>query len=535
MSVSIGGYRLTDAELAVFVGGVTSVALEVLAGRVVAPEFGNSIYVWGSVIGVNLTALAGGYVLGGRSAPERASENAVASVLLQAVVFVIILLVAGDAILQTFDSLPLPARFAPLPPIAFLFGPPVFLLGYINPYVTELAEDPSAGSASGRVYALGTIGSIVGVFGTTFLLIPEFPIQTIELGLGLALVATALYVGDTEPLRVGKAGLLGVVLVGAFLFGGYGLATGGATVYETNTQYSQLSVVDEDGVRTLYLDGAPQSATYIDGREGYAFDYSPYLHIPFLLQDDIDRVLFIGGGGFSSPKRYLAEYPEVTVDVVELDPEVVDVAFEYFDVPSSPRLNVYETDGREFLEDTDRTYDVVVLDAYRKDRVPYHMTTRNFFALAHDRLDADGTLVANLISARSGTGSAFFRAEYRTMSQVFPNVYAFPTSDTPLLQNIEVVASRSETRYTEADLTRRAREREARVGLNLTDEVARYLGPGDVRTDDVPILTDDFAPVDRLLDPQLGRRYVVERNTSNTTALGPGPSVPGTLPTARAA
>jgi spermidine synthase len=525
---------LADSELAVLIAGVTSVGLEILAGRIVAPEFGSSIYVWGSIIGVNLAALAAGYHLGGRTAPVRASSDRIAGVLFQAVLFVVVLLIGSDAILQSFDALPLPPRLAPLPPIALLFGPPVFLLGFVSPYAAELSDKPTAGSASGRVYAIGTLGSIGGVFGTTFVLIPTFPIAVIEILFGFLLILTALWVGDLTRVRVGQALVLVVLLSAGFMIGGSAFQIGGTTVYETQTPYAQLSVVDEDGVRTMYLGSAPQSATYLDERDGYVFEYSSYLHIPLLIQEDTDRVLFIGGGGFTTPKRYLEEYPDVTVDVVELDPAVIDVARDYFGLPNSDRLNVIEGDGREFLEQTEREYDIIVLDAYRKDRVPYHMTTVEFMELAKQRLTADGVMVANLISARSGSGSEFFRAEFKTMGEVFPQVYAFPTSDTSLLQNIELVATKRDSLLTAAAFQRLARDRRERVGLDLTGEVQNYLNASDIETEDVPTLTDDFAPVDRLLDPQLGRRYVVSRNVSSAAAppLAVVGAARGTVPAA---
>ncbi|MFB6218443.1 MAG: spermidine synthase [Halobacteriaceae archaeon] len=501
---------LTAAEAAVFVSGVASIGLEILAGRVVAPEFGSSIYTWGSIIGVTLGALGLGYHVAGRRAPDRASRAALATVFLQAAVFVAFLLAAGEAVLRAADALPVPPRLAPVLPVTVLFGPPVLLLGYVSPYAAELSPEPTAGSASGRVYMLGTVGSLVGAFGTTFLLVPWLSVPVVELGFGLVLVAAA--VALARPVAAGtllRAGLLAVVLIAAFAVSGAGLAAAGTVVHEQDTAYQHLEVVDSGGVRTMYLDGAPQSATYTDGREGYVWSYARYFHLPLLLTENVDRVLFIGGGGFSGPKRYLAEY-NVTVDVVELDPAVVRAARDHFGVPDSPRLHVHVGDGREFLEETDHEYDLILLDAYRKDRVPMHMTTVEFFELARSRLDSDGVLVANVISAASGPGSEFYRAEYRTMRAVFPHVYAFPTSDTPFLQNVELVATKGEG-VSEAELVRRARARAERVGLNLTDEARRYRGPGAVPTDDVPVLRDDRAPVQRLLDPQLGRRYVVER------------------------
>jgi spermidine synthase len=326
----------------------------------------------------------------------------------------------------------------------------------------------------------------------------------------------AVVLASSATRDILRASLLVGLLATAFVVNGTGLTTPGTVVHEESTPYQQLRIADQDGVRTMYLDGAPQSATYVDDREGYVWSYSSYLHLPLLLTDELDRVLFVGGGGFSSPKRYLQEY-NATVDVVELDPAVVDAAREYFEVPDSPRLNVHVGDGREFLETTDRTYDVVVLDAYRKDRVPIQLTTREFFELVSDRLDDDGVLVANVISQVGGPGSAFYRAEYKTMAAAFPHVYAFPTSDTALLQNVELLATKGGG-VSQGELVDRARERVRRVGLNLTDEAARYRGPAAVNTGDVPVLTDDRAPVERLLDPQLGRRYVVE--SKNDTQSG---------------
>jgi spermidine synthase len=237
--------------------------------------------------------------------------------------------------------------------------------------------------------------------------------------------------------------------------------------------------------------------------------------MPLLFRDhpDVDRVLFIGGGGFSGPKRYAHEY-DATVDVVEIDPAVVDAAEQYFDVSESDGMNIYTQDGRVFLQETNRTYDVIVLDAYRADQVPHHLTTVEFMREARSHLSEDGVVVANVISARSGPGSEFYRAQYRTMGEVFPQVYSFPTSTTPSLQNIELVATVDGERVTEAQLRERNRERD--IGIDLSGEIDSYRA--DVEVGDVPILRDDHAPVDRLLRSQAGKRYVVESTNGTATA-----------------
>jgi spermidine synthase len=500
--------------VAVLASGVASMGFEILAGRLVTPAFGSSVYTWGATIGVFLTALSLGYAIGGRHASERASNDTLVLVLGASAMLVAVLSVGGEAVISLSEGLPVADRYAAILPVTVLFGPLTFLLGLISPYAAELADAESQGSASGWVYALGTIGSIAGTFATTFLLIPYVPIWQVELLLGGSLVVAAAYVG----LRTTSARSAGVVIVAACLLILAGatsvVALGGSeVVYETQTAYSDLRITDSDGVRTMYLDGVPQSATYIDGREGYVFGYSPYTHIPLLMQDDVENVLVIGGGGFSTPKRYVEEY-DVTVDVVEIDPQVVDAAKTYFNVSESDDLRIHVQDGRSFLESTDTTYDVVILDAFRKDQVPFHLTTQEFMQLVNDRLDSDGTLMANIISARSGQGSAFYRAMVKTMRTEFPHVYSFPTADTGALQNIELVASKRAEGYSEADL--RANNDPARIGLDLSAQISRYTPTDEIPTDDVPVLTDDYAPTERLLGEQAGKQYVITGYNGST-------------------
>jgi spermidine synthase len=227
-------------------------------------------------------------------------------------------------------------------------------------------------------------------------------------------------------------------------------------------------------------------------------------------------VLFVGGGGFTGPKRFVAEY-DVTVDVVEIDPEVVRVAREYFRLEESADLRVHTMDGRQYLRETDRTYDLIVLDAYEKDKVRFHLTTVEFMELARRRLSAEGILLANLIAAPSGPASRFYRAEYRTMDRVFPQVYSFPTTGGATVQNVELVATREPDPVSESELRERNDRRD--IGIDLSAEIGTYRA--DASTDDVPVLTDDHAPVDDLLDPALGQQYVVNRVPENATTTSP--------------
>ncbi|WP_299268850.1 spermidine synthase [Halorientalis sp.] len=522
--------QVSSPELAVFVSGVVSMGLEILAGRMVAPQFGSSIYTWGSIIGVFLAALSLGYYQGGKRASQRATEERLVRVLLATGGFVAVLILAGDMLLAGLSGFPLPPRFASLPAVTILFGPPTYLLGFISPYGAELSRKESTGAASGYVYAVGTIGSIVGAFGATFLLIPSLSVPLIGLVFGLLLVGTSLAIlAPTFPRRTVLATVVvGALLVGAVAVPSAGYSVRGEVVHQTQTPYQELVVADLGDTRTLYLDGQPHSAMDLDDRNRHVFEYTRYFHLPFLLADwtnesttaphrsgDVDRVLFIGGGGFTGPKRFVNDY-NATVDVVEIDPEVIRVAERHFGVEAGPNLNVYNAEGREFLRTTDETYDLIVLDAYKKDKVPFQLTTREFMQLTADRLDEDGILLANLISAPTGPASQFYRAEYKTLSRVYPQVYSFPTSGGSVVQNIEVVATKSDQRVSQTRLEARDERRD--IGIGLSRELTNY--QADVETGGVPVLTDDRAPVDALLEPMAGRRYVVSQTgpSGNATA-----------------
>ena len=516
-SWSLPDRRPTRAETAVFVSGVTSMGLEILAGRILAPEFGSSIYTWGGIIGVFLTALSLGYHRGGRRAATDASHTRLVGVFLATGLYVAGIVVFGDLIVQSTGVLPLPSRFVSLPAITILFGPPTYLLGYVSPYAAELAGG-EVGATAGHVYALGTVGSIVGAFATTYVLVPALSVPQIGLVLGLSAVAAAAAVAapgfrDGSALRVGG---VAAALVLAAAVGGIGPSVAGDTVYGTQTAYQELRVVDRGDTRIMYLDGQPHSAMDRDDPTRHVFEYTRYFHAPLLFTDtaEVDRVLFVGGGGFTGPRIFHETYPNVTVDVVELDPKVIDAADRYFGIPDSPRMNVYRGGGRQYLESTNRTYDVIVLDAYRKDSVPFELTTVEFMQLASDRLADDGVLLANLISAPSGPASEFYRAEYRTMQQAFPRVYTFPTAGGPAVQNIEVVATKESSVVTREEL--RARNARRDIGIDLSTDLDSYRR--DEPTDGVPILRDDRAPVDSLLDGMAGQRYVRTRTNESAAA-----------------
>jgi len=266
----------------------------------------------------------------------------------------------------------------------------------------------------------------------------------------------------------------------------------GTVVYETSTPYQSLRVVDSRNVRRLFLDGDAHSAMDLVDPQRHVFDYTRYFHLPFLFNGDVENVLFIGGGGFTGPKRFLADY-DVAVDVIEQDPDVVDTARTFFDVEASDRLTVHVGDGRQFLQETDRTYDLIILDAFEAGREPSRLTTVEFLQLARNRLSGNGVLFANLVSAPNGPLSGFYRAECKTLASVFPRVYSFPTGGSFLPQNIEVVATMDDELVAPADLRRRNERGDAGIDLSGELNAYRHVSP----TDGGRVLRDDGQLVHR--------------------------------------
>ncbi len=520
-------YRPTKPELAVFVSGITSMGLEILAVRIVAPQFGSHIYTVGGILTVCLAALSLGYWQGGKRAAF-ATNREMSWLMLGTAVYIGVVIYASDLLLTHTSVLALPPRYASLPAVIVLFGPPTYLLGFISPYAAELSTKEGTGEASGHVYALGTIGSIIGSGATTFFLIPVLTVSQIGLLFGLILVGTALALtGPTPPRKPTVASVIVVLLlVGAAGGAPVDFDHRGDIVYETGTAHQQLEIVDSGSERTMYLDGARHSAIDLEDPDRHVFTYTKYFHLPMLMADgvdDVDRVLFIGGGGYTGPQDFAEQY-DADIDVVELDPDVTDAAEEYFGLERDD-VTVYTEDGRQFLERTDETYDLIVLDAYKQDQVPFHLTTEEFMDLASDRLADNGMLHANVIAAPSGAAAEFYHAQYRTMEASFDDLESFRTSDSSAIQNIQIVASNEPRDLSVADLVERNDERDLSVDLSAAID-NRMAAPD---TDDAPVLRDDRGEVDSLLDPMFGQRYVIEETDTGRTRQPPSRANPHRL------
>jgi len=502
--MSNGRGSIWSIRFTVFVSGAVVMALELVGSRLLAPPFGDSIFVWGSLIGVVMMALSVGYYYGGRLADRSPSYETFSLITLVAGLLILLIPMTSPMILEAVYYSGFGDRYGPILASFLLLAAPTILLGMVSPYSIRLAAPnlDELGGISGSLYSISTGGSIFGTFFTVFFLIPSFGVRQIVFSLGVVLILMSLAHYSWKS----RAFILLLVLmlnIPASLIGGALYRGSGVLVYRKETPYSTLTVVDNDEgtLRTLFLNNLAQSIMYLDGSNRQATRYTDYFNLAFLFTPDVERVLFIGGGGFSGPKQFLDYYPDVYVDVVEVDPEVVRVAKEYFYVVEDPRLGVFVDDGRTFLSDAGE-YDVIVLDAYSKAYVPFHLMTLEFFEALDEHLSPEGVIVSNLISSLVGDTSDLLRAEYRTVDEVLPQVYLFRTKSEFLstVQNIVLVATKTPVRLSKSELVERAETFPVR-GTTLAEYVDNLFESEGVYADEALVLTDDYAPATALLNP----------------------------------
>ena len=499
---------LLHLKILTFVSGAIIMALEITTSRILTPVFGSTIYTWGSLIGVILSGLSLGYFLGGKLADKNPKFEKICGVVFSVGLFTVGIPFFASAVVD-FTTIVLPVnQYTPLLATLLLLMLPSVLLGFVSPYVIKLGTSSlqNIGNISGSLYSIATIGSIIGTFATVFVLIPSFEVNQIIFGLGIALVATSL-IGLKIPPKLIAVTVLIILIIPWSTMSINTIPHNGTLVYEKDTLFSHLDVIEFGDNRSLYLDGMRHSSMNLTDPLDLVIDYTEYFHLGMLFNPTFTDVLFVGGGGFTGPKNFLALYPEVNVDVIEIDSDVIDVAKQYFDLKDDPRLGVFNADARQHLSTFDKKYDLIILDAYASTYVPYHLLTHEFYQLIEKRLEPDGIVISNFIGSIEGDKSPLVRSAYKTMVETFPVSYVFPTEEKPTnSQNIMIVASNQLYEYDRLLLLEKAQNSSADY---LVDELnfEHHFYSKVVDTTDVPFLTDQFNPSEVLLNPKTGKQY----------------------------
>ncbi len=527
---------------AVFIAGAVLLGLELAASRVLAPYFGSSLFVWGALIGVVLAGLSLGYWIGGAAADRYPAPRLLLGALASASLLVLAIPYLDGWALERVVSWDPGPRADPLVATILLFGAPSVILGSVTPIAVRLRARSleRLGRTAGRLFAISTAGSIAGTFATAFWLIPALGTDQLLASAALALMvaAAAVAVAERAPVALAVAlaaagALTAPVLALAPESGGRlagtqlqnwsplyrlqeegGRQTGdpGAEsrnagfriVHAKDTRYHRLVVADDSDTRFLRFDNSFQSAMYLGEPFRTRFEYTDYLDLGLAYNPDAGSVLFIGLGGGSAPKRMWRDFPQLRLQAVELDPEVVDVAYRYFALPRDDRLAVEVEDGRRYLVRHSERWDVIVVDAFYSDAIPFHLATREFLELAHARLEPGGVVVVNVFGALAGDQSRLLRSMLRTYRAVFPTVAVHPVflqgdRDPRSVRNVILVATDGAAPST-AFLAERWAEIRKRVPAapDLATAI-RERWDRPLATEDVPVLTDDYAPTDALL------------------------------------
>jgi spermidine synthase len=487
-------------QLTVFICGAVLLGVEIVGSRVLAPYFGSSIFVWGSLISTFLAGLAVGYYAGGFLADRQPYLSVMAGLILAAGVMVVVLPVVAPPINRAIAGMDFGPRLNPLVATICLFFIPSVFMGTVSPYAIKLAASSLAtiGNTAGLIYAISTAGSIVGALFTAFYLIQVIGVRSILYSSGITLMALAVLLFGVnrgarrrwakQAIAWGMVGMLG---------GGLPVAAAVKILYEKDSLYHRIIVTEDDGLRTLRFDRLRQSAMDVNDPNRMVFHYTQYLHLAMAFHDSPQRALFIGLGGGSAPRRFHRDYQNLQIDVAELDPEVVNVAKRYFMFEENNRLRVEAVDGRIFLQKTPHRYDMIVLDAYYADAIPFHLVTREFLQELKTKLTPTGIVVSNVIGHVRGADSKLFRSILKTFETEFPQTYVFPLEE---VSNIIVIATPGKDRFGKQELIRHARrlEEEGKVQFPLERYAHTYVLE-KIPLDDVPVLTDDYAPVDGLL------------------------------------
>jgi spermidine synthase len=522
---------------AVFVSGAVVLGMEIAASRVLAPFFGNSLFVWGSLIGVVLAGLSIGYWGGGVLADRWPEPRLLAAVMGLGALGVLAIPVLDGPVLEAIVEWDPGPRLNPLLAAVALFGAPSIVLAGVAPIAVRLHARSlqTLGQTAGRLFAISTAGSIAGTFATSFWLIPEFGTDQL-----LGISAAALFAAaGLFALAVRLPFTAAVVLAGAVLAGGAavslapdtgrtlaaaearnwsplyrraGSARGqeptdvaGLTLrYAKDTRYHRLSVADDETNRYLRFDNTYQTGMPLARPFGTTFEYADFFHLVRAYKPDAQDVLFIGLGGASAQKRLWRDFPDMRIQAVELDPVVVDVAYRFFSMPRDPRLEVAVDDGRRYLDGDDRKWDAIMIDAFYADAIPFHLFTSEFMELVRSRLNPGGVVITNAIGSITGDQSKLFRSVYRTYRTAFPTVLVHPVKlagdgGDASIRNLILVAT-EQAAPEKAFLLERwrgIREQFSRAP-DLTKAI-KDRRDAPVSVVGVPTLTDDYAPTDALL------------------------------------
>lgn len=476
----------------VFVSGASTLAAELTGARLLAPWFGASNLVWTNVIGLTLIYLSLGYWLGGKVADRYPDPRMLGGVVIVAAITVailpLVLTPVFGAAQGAFADLSAGAFVASFVGTMLMFLVPITLLGTVSPWAIRLSvtDVRSAGSVAGRLYAISTVGSIVGTFLPVLVLIPAFGTRRtlILVAAVLALAAVPLLGARAVPVPLLLAGML------ALPAGTIKQVPGERVLFEDESAYQYVQVVEApDGERILRLNEGwalhsvvPPGGAVLTG--GY---WDAFLTLPVLAGRHDARIAVLGNAGGTTARQMRLRWPGVKVDGVEIDPVVSRAGAAYLDM-AGPNLTVHDADARFWLAGDRGPFDAVVVDAYTQPYIPFHLATVEFFRLVRDRLTPNG-LVAINVGTPPGRDEVVRRIA-STMRAVFPAVLTaryggFNSVVVGFVDPVAAAGARGRLAAATGDVA---------VAAGILSPLLTTVEPGD------QVFTDDHAPVEQMTD-----------------------------------
>ncbi len=484
-----------------FFAGMSVMAVELGASRLLAPYFSSSQIVWTIIIGTIMIAMALGNIFGGRWADKDPNPDRLYGRIIIASIWIALIPVVGKYIILGISALlvfTISTNFLVVAAFAacmIIFVFPLFLLGTVTPSLVKYTVDSlnDSGKVVGYLNASNTIGSIIGTFVPTFISIPAVGTSiTFLIFAGILLILSLLYfISGREKTTAGI--IASVIFLLSCIFGysdSFAFWEKDLT-YEGESIYNYLQVKEND--RAVYLStnvlfGVQSVYQKSETLTGMYYDYAMAAPLMAGVQekDDLDvLILGMGTGTFATQcGRY---FEGITVEGVEIDEDITDLAHTYFHLDEDIPVHTY--DGRAFLNASDKTYDGIMVDAYQDITIPFQMSSTEFFTLVKDHLNPGGIMVVNMNMRGQGEGDInSYLAD--TISSVFSEVY---TVDVKYSTNRELFASNvpEMTDLLMRNAALNPHEDLRKVMGEVSDSLTRYEAGTHV-------MTDDMAPVELL-------------------------------------
>lgn len=506
--------------ITVFTSGLTSLALEMLASRLLERHFGSSNLVWATIIGLILIYLAVGNYIGGRWADKSPRFHTFFTIQIWAAVAIGLLPLIARPVLQTaaeaFDRLQFGLLAGMFVSVMVLLVVPVILLGVTSPFAIKLSirQAQGIGRISGKIYAISTLGSFIGTFLPVLVLLPAVGVYRSFLVVsGLLMIVSIIGMWRTVSLKAALVYLWApLLLLVILLFGLQGSdRLTNDMIFETESSYNYIQVVEKNDLRVLRLnEGQGQHSVYHPTQLVYNGPWEMVLAAPFFNEgmnpEDVRSLAIVGLAAGTTARQAAAVYPAIRIDGWEIDEKIIEVGRQYFDM-NQPNLNVFIQDGRWGLEHADHTYQVISVDAYRPPYIPWHLTTVEFFTAVREHLTADGVMVINV--GRAPGDRRMIEALASTILTVFPTVHVV---DIPRTFNSILYASvRPTTRQAFSQNAERLLPQSNLHPLlaHVFKVVEQNLQPAPQAG---PVFTDDLAPVEGITNAMV-MRFLLTGNT----------------------